>query len=81
MSQFAIKDNIERYQCFVVRANIVRFTKLLRTTVDDGNRRMLAALLAEEQAKLRMLSPAEGEEGVGSRDAGSLRNAKPPATE
>ena len=76
MSQFAIKDNIERYQSFVLRANIVRFTNLLRTTVDEGNRRMVAALLAEARAKLRTLSPEEGEDGADSSGAGSLRKAK-----
>jgi len=58
----AIRQNIERYQYFVVRANIVRFTDLLRTTVDEGNRRMLLALLAEEQAKLRALAPEKAED-------------------
>jgi len=62
MTRFAIRQNVERYQYFVVRANIVRFTDLLRTTVDEGNRRMLLSLLAEEQAKLRALSPAEAED-------------------
>ena len=63
MSQFAIRHNIERHQSFVVRANIGRLTKLLRTTVDEGNRRTLLSLLADEQAKLRALTPekAEGE--------------------
>lgn len=63
MNPFAIRHNIERYQSFVVRANIVRFTNLLRTTVDEGNRRMLRSLLAEEQAKLRALAPDDAVQG------------------
>ena len=62
MNQFAIRENIERYQYFVVRQNIVRFTKLLRTTVDAGNRRVLLSLLAQEQAKLKALTPDDAEQ-------------------
>ncbi len=61
MSRFAIRHNIERYRYFVARANVVRFTNLLRTTVDEDSRRVLLSLLAEEEAKLRALSPGDAE--------------------
>lgn len=62
MNQLAIRHNIERYQSFVVRANIVRFTNLLRTTIDADNRRMILSLLAQERAKLKALTPDDAEQ-------------------
>ncbi len=73
MSQFSLRHNVDRYQCFVVRANIARFTNLLSTTVDETNRRMLLSLLAQEQAKLRALSPGEAEDN----DPGSFGSQSP----
>jgi hypothetical protein len=47
---------------FAIRQNIDRYTRLRRTAVDDGTRRMLLSPLAEEQAKLKALTPGEIEQ-------------------
>lgn len=45
-------------QAFIHRENITRFRKLLETTTDQGERKRLEGLLAEEEAELAALEAA-----------------------
>jgi hypothetical protein len=46
---------------FVARANIAHYRKLLAKETDEAKREMLARLLAEEEAKLRILTQKRSE--------------------
>jgi hypothetical protein len=59
LAQLAEKVERER---FAIEANIERFEQLLRNGLDDGPRKQLDALLAEECAKLAALT-AGGQQG------------------
>ena len=58
---------------FVIRQNIERYAALLQREPDEGRRRMLERLLAEERAKLEQFEkPGDAEAGkdADSRGAG-----------
>lgn len=55
MNEFAFTENVRQYRSFVIRKNIERYTKLLDTVVQEGSRRTVLALLAEEKARLKAL--------------------------
>ena len=65
MKPIDISENIARYRSFAIQQNIVRYSKLLQSAVDEGSRRTIALLLAKEEAKLKSLG-LNGRAGKGA---------------
>ena len=52
MKHIDISENIHQYCSFAIRQNIVRYSNLLQSAVDEDKRRTIERLLAQEKAKL-----------------------------